>query len=113
MIGGARAVWALFASDRARERLAALGALAIAVGAFDAAIFVWHLGARAPAPLLVPAAQKVAALLVSAWIAAVALFVLLDKDSRERMSDTFRLHQRGLAVADSCGSIASCARPAF
>ena len=75
-------VRALLASGRGARALGALGSLAIAVGAFDAAIFVWHLGDSSPPPLLAPAAQQVAALLVSAWIAAVALTVLLDKDSR-------------------------------
>jgi hypothetical protein len=87
MIAALGAVRALFASHRRARALGALGSLAIAVGAFDAAIFVSHLGDSAPPPLLVPAAQKVAALLVSAWIAAVALLVLVDKDSGKRMSD--------------------------
>ena len=76
------AVWALFASHRRARALGVLGALALAVGAFDAVIFIQHLGESAPPPLLVPAAQKVAALLVSVWIAAVALLALMDKDSR-------------------------------
>jgi len=76
------AVWALFASHGRARALGVLGSIALAVGAFDAVIFVQHLGQSAPPPLLVPAAQKVAALLVSAWIAAVALLALMDKDSR-------------------------------
>ncbi len=76
------AVWALFASHGRARALGMLGAVALVVVAFDAVIFVQHLGQSAPPPLLVPAAQKVAALLVSAWIAAVALLALLDKDSR-------------------------------
>lgn len=86
MIAALAAEWALFASHRRARALGVLGALAIAVGAFDAAIFIRHLGDSAPPPLLVPAAQKVAAVLVSAWIAAVALLVLLDKDSGMRTS---------------------------
>jgi hypothetical protein len=73
-------VWVLFASERGARALGALGSLALAAGAFAAVIFVQHLGQAAPPPLLVPAAQKVAALLISAWIAAVAFCALLDKD---------------------------------
>jgi hypothetical protein len=72
----------LFTSERGGRALGVLGAMAIAVGAFDGAIFVWHLGDRAPPPLLAPAAQQLAALLVGVWIGAVALAVLLGKDSR-------------------------------
>jgi hypothetical protein len=75
------AVWALFAASRRARALGVLGALALTVGAFDAVIFIRHLGEAAPPPLLVPAAQKVAALLVSAWIAAVALLVLFGERS--------------------------------
>jgi hypothetical protein len=76
------AVWALFCSDRRARALGALGALALMIAAFDAVIFVQHLGGPTPPPLLVPAAQKMAALLVSAWIAAVALLALFEDDSR-------------------------------
>jgi hypothetical protein len=82
MLAALVAVRALFASHGRARALAVLGSVALAVAAFDAVIFVQHLGQAAPPPLLVPAAQKVAALLVSAWIAAVALLVLMDKDSR-------------------------------
>jgi hypothetical protein len=77
------AVWALFASHSRARVLGVLGALALAAGAFAAVIFSQHFGESAPPPLLVPAAQKVAALLVTVWIAAVALRVLLDEDSRQ------------------------------
>jgi len=74
------AVTVLWASGRRARALGALGALALACAAFDALIFIRHFGESAP-PLLVPAAQKIAALLVSTWIAAVALLVVLDKGS--------------------------------
>jgi len=73
------AVWALFTFERRARGLAMLGSLALAAAAFAGAIFVAHLGEAAP-PLLVPAAQKVAALLLCLWIAAVALRALLDED---------------------------------
>jgi hypothetical protein len=75
-------VWALFASQGRGRALGVLGSVALTVGTFDALIFVQHLGQSAPPPLLVPATQKVAALLVSAWIVAVASLALMDKDSR-------------------------------
>jgi hypothetical protein len=75
------AVWALFTFERRARALAVLGGLALAAAAFAGAIFVAHLGEVAP-PLLVPAAQKVAALLLCLWIAAVALWALLEEDPR-------------------------------
>jgi len=60
--------------------LAGLGALALAVGAFDSVIFVHHLGDVAPPPSLVPAVQKVAAILLGLWMAGVALVAILDKE---------------------------------
>jgi hypothetical protein len=56
--------------------LGSLGALALAVGAFDAALFAYHLNDSAPTPLALPAGQKLAALLLSAWMVAVAWYVL-------------------------------------
>ncbi len=73
------AVRGLFRVPGSARALAVLGALALAVGAFDAVIFAQHLSDRAPPPLLVPAAQKIAALLLSAWMAGVALVAILDK----------------------------------
>jgi hypothetical protein len=75
------AVGALLVSSRRARALGALGALALTVGAFDGVLLVQHLGEAAPPPLLLPAAQKVAALLVSAWIATVALLVVLEEGS--------------------------------
>ena len=74
------AVQALFAAER--RALAALGAAALALGAFDAALFVYYLGDAAPPPLIVPAAQKVAALLLSAWMAALSAGVLSEPVTR-------------------------------
>jgi hypothetical protein len=76
------AVWALFASGGRSRALALLGGLALAVGGFDAVLFIEHLGDSAPPPLLVPAAQKIAALILSAWLASVASLTLLDDNSR-------------------------------
>jgi hypothetical protein len=70
------AVIALCRAPGSARWLGRLGASALAVGAFDAALFAHHLNDSAPTPLLVPAAQKVAALLLSAWMIGVAWYVL-------------------------------------
>lgn len=75
------AVWALLTFERRARGLALLGSLALAGAAFASAVFIAHLGEPAP-PLVVPAAQKVAALLLCLWIAAVALSALLDENPR-------------------------------
>jgi hypothetical protein len=73
------AAWAVQALLVAERRtLAGLGAAALALGAFHAALFVLYLGCAAPPPLIVPAAQKVAALLLCAWIAALSLSILRE-----------------------------------
>ena len=69
------AVHALWRAPRRARSLGVLGALAVAVGALDAALFVYHLGDAAP-PLLVPAIQKVAAVLLCAWMLATAWLAL-------------------------------------
>jgi hypothetical protein len=79
------AVYALWASER--RVLALLGALTLALGAFDGGLFVYHLGDAAPPPLLVPAGQKVAALALVLWIAAVAWSVLLGHDADRMKAD--------------------------
>ena len=81
MLAALVAVRALLISPGRARALGVLGALGLAVGAFAAAVFVWHLRDVGPPPLLVPAAQKVAAMLISLWIAGVAGATLLDKDS--------------------------------
>jgi hypothetical protein len=53
-----------------------LGALALAVGAVDAGVFAYLLRDSAPPPLLLPAAQKVAAILLSGWMIGVGWCVL-------------------------------------
>ncbi len=66
-----------------RHALAGLGALSLAAAALAAVLFAYYLCDGGPMPLLVPASQKVAALLVSAWLVAVAVGVLLGaKESR-------------------------------
>jgi hypothetical protein len=80
LLAAGLSVWALFHSDWRARALGVLGLLTLLVGAFDAVIFVHHLGEPTPPPVLVPAAQKVAALLLSAWIAAVAILALFGDD---------------------------------
>jgi hypothetical protein len=70
------AVWALFRSHRAARALGALGALSLAAGLLHALLFVHYLHGSEPAPLIVPAAQKVAALLLGGWMLAVAWLTL-------------------------------------
>ncbi|HEY4104459.1 MAG TPA: hypothetical protein VGM44_11230 [Polyangiaceae bacterium] len=72
-----------FASER--RWLGVLGTLTLVVCAFDAIIFIHHLGSTEPPPLLVPAAQKIAALLLCTWIAGVALSSLFGKAERGRL----------------------------
>jgi hypothetical protein len=79
------AVCALWASER--RVLALLGALTLALGAFDGGLFVYHLSDAAPPPLLVPAGQKVAALALVLWMAVVAWSVLLGHDSERTKAD--------------------------
>ena len=74
-------VGALFVAQR--RTLAILGALSLATAAFSALLFAYYFCSGGRLPLLVPASQKVAALLVSGWIAAAAAVVLLQpKESR-------------------------------
>jgi len=70
------AVWALCRSSKPARALGFVGALALTVAALHACLFVRYLRAGAPAPLIVPAAQKVAALLLSAWMLGVAWLTL-------------------------------------
>jgi len=66
------AVGALLRSNREARLLGIVGALALAVGTLHAALFVRYLHGSQPAPLIVPAAQKVAALLLSGWMLGAA-----------------------------------------
>ncbi|MEI9948905.1 MAG: hypothetical protein WDO74_07960 [Pseudomonadota bacterium] len=77
------AVWALLRSRRVARALGVVGALALAAGLLHAALFVHYLHGNEPAPLIVPAAQKVAALLLSGWMLGVAWLTL----NRRRESD--------------------------
>jgi hypothetical protein len=70
------AVIALCRAQGPARFLGRLGALALAVAAFDAVLFACHRNDSAPTPLLIPAAQKVAAMLLSAWIVGVACYAL-------------------------------------
>jgi hypothetical protein len=78
------AVWGLLRSYRAARVLGVLGVLSLTAGILHAALFVRYLHASNPAPLIVPAAQKVAAFLVSCWILGVAWLTL---SRRRRESD--------------------------
>lgn len=66
------AVWALAASHRRARVLAAWGGLVLAVAGFDAGLFAYHLSSRTPLPLIIPAAQKFAGVLLCTWMLAVA-----------------------------------------
>jgi hypothetical protein len=70
------AVWGLLRSHQAARSLGVVGALALLAGAVHAALFVRYLHASEPAPLIVPAAQKLAALLLSGWMLGVAWLTL-------------------------------------
>ena len=88
-IGIAGALCAVVALFGARRRaLAAVGASALASATVAAALFAYYLYDGGPMPLLVPAVQKVAALLVSAWLVAVAVGVLLEAKETRHDGDT-------------------------
>ncbi len=69
------AVVALSRSSSPARWLGRLGACTLAVATFDALLFAYHLRDAAPPPLLLPAAQKVAALLLSAWMVGTAWLI--------------------------------------
>jgi len=70
------AVWALLRLPGVARALGVLGALTLAAGTFHAVLFVHYLHDRDPAPLIVPAVQKVTALLLIAWMLGVAWLTL-------------------------------------
>ncbi|HEY4157410.1 MAG TPA: hypothetical protein VGM29_04905 [Polyangiaceae bacterium] len=65
-------VLGLTRADPAKKLLAWLGVLSLALGAVDSAVFVSHLGVRGPPPRLLPVLQKLAAISLSTWMAALA-----------------------------------------
>jgi hypothetical protein len=71
------AIRGLLARAGAARALGLLGVSALAAGALAALLFVLHFRDSTPAPLSVPAAQKLAALLLVAWIAAVSVQTLV------------------------------------
>jgi hypothetical protein len=81
------AVWALARSHRRARVLGALGALTLLVGTFDAVLFVYHLRDVTAPPLLVPATQKIAALLLSSWMAGAAWLALAAPRSAAEPAD--------------------------
>jgi len=80
------AVWALLRSsrDRVTRALGVVGALSLAAGVLHALLFVRFMHAREPAPLIVPAVQKVAALLLSGWMLGVAWLTLSRRHEIDR-----------------------------
>ena len=79
------AVWALLRGHRAARALAVVGVLVLVAGALDAALFVsvQYLHAGEAVSLIVPAAQKLAAFLLSGWMLGLAGLTL----SRRREID--------------------------
>lgn len=73
VLGIAATLCALSALRAAEARsLFRLGLAVWLCASFDALLFAYHFGSAQPAPWLVPAAQKLAALLLCAWMIAVA-----------------------------------------
>lgn len=68
------AVRGLLASSTQARALGVLGVATLSVAALDALLFAWTM--NGPTPWLVPAAQKLAALLLSAWMLSLARLVL-------------------------------------
>jgi len=77
------AVVGLLRSHRAARVLGFIGVLSLLAGGVHAALFVRYLHASEPAPLIVPAVQKLTALLLSGWMLGVAWLTL----SRRREID--------------------------
>ncbi|HYQ26953.1 MAG TPA: hypothetical protein VER04_07035 [Polyangiaceae bacterium] len=78
------AVWGLLRSQPIARALGVLGALSLLAGVLHAALFVGYLHSSEPAPLLVPAIQKVAALLLSAWMLGVAWLTFSRRSEIDR-----------------------------
>jgi hypothetical protein len=77
--GSSGALYAAIELRRSRglaRALGGLGCLTLVLGALDAVLFVYHWGELAAPPLIVPAAQKLAALLLCAWMLGVAWLTL-------------------------------------
>lgn len=66
------AVVTLARSQGRARSLGILGTLVLALGTLDGCLFASHLGQGTPLPWLVPAAQKIVALLLCAWMVGVA-----------------------------------------
>jgi hypothetical protein len=79
------AVVALCRSSSPARWLGRLGICTLAVGALDALLFAHHLGDAAPPPLLLPAAQKVAAVLLCAWMIGTAWLIRRSSPRAERV----------------------------
>ncbi|HEY2406082.1 MAG TPA: hypothetical protein VGI10_08765 [Polyangiaceae bacterium] len=65
-------VFGLTRAGPAKKLLAWLGVLSLALGVVDSAVFVNHLGVHGPPPRLLPVLQKLAAISLSTWMAALA-----------------------------------------
>jgi len=84
ILAAACAVVSLWRSHTRARRLSVLGGLVLVLGAFDALVFLHHLNDAAPPPLVIPAVQKIAGLLLSAWIIAVAWLEIAVQPSTRR-----------------------------
>jgi len=73
------AVTALLMTEPRPKLITALGVAALLAGSIDGVLFARHLNDSAPPPLILPAAQKVAGLLVGLWITATALVELREQ----------------------------------
>ena len=71
-LGLSAALCAVVGLAGSQPRLALLGGLVMLTCAFDGVLFVYHLGDVTPPPLIIPAAQKLAALLLCLWMIGVA-----------------------------------------
>jgi hypothetical protein len=80
------AVVGLLGSHRAARALGVVGVLSLFAGGMHAALFVHYLHASEPAPLIVPAIQKVAAALLSAWMLGLAWLTLTPSGVTKRVS---------------------------
>ena len=78
------AVVGLLRSHRGARALGVIGILSLVAGSGHAALFVHYLNAGEPAPLIVPAVQKVAALLLSGWMLGVAWLTLSHRRESDR-----------------------------
>jgi hypothetical protein len=80
------AVVGLLRSQRVARVLGVVGVLSLLAGGVHAALFVHYLHASEPAPLIVPAIQKLAAALLSAWMLGLAWVTLTPSGVTKRVT---------------------------